>query len=163
VLADENGWTEEDSNLCKHAKRELELAGLFDEDSDYGGMIGNAAYEIVKTFARQGHSGWSAEMTADIVVRLMAYKPLTPLSSDPDEWIDQSELSGTPLWQNRRNPSAFSTDGGATWYFVGEDSPWESRRSGSACCGAMMRVESSADGTSYGVCTVCGRPADGNA
>jgi hypothetical protein len=30
----------------------------------------------------------------------------------------------------------------------------------SACCGAMMRVESDRDGTNYGVCMVCGKPAD---
>ena len=34
---------------------------------------------------------------------------------------------------------------------------------GSKCCAAPMRVESGDDGTSYGVCTRCGRPADGAA
>jgi hypothetical protein len=34
---------------------------------------------------------------------------------------------------------------------------------GSNCCHAPMRVESSDDGTSYGVCTACGKPADGQA
>jgi len=34
---------------------------------------------------------------------------------------------------------------------------------GSTCCHAPMRVESGDDGTSYGVCTACGKPADGQA
>jgi hypothetical protein len=37
------------------------------------------------------------------------------------------------------------------------------RRGGSNCHGAMMRIESTSDGTSYGVCTACGQPADGHA
>jgi hypothetical protein len=111
-------WDETDSNLCQHAKRELELAGLFDEDSDYGGMLGRFAYEIVRTFASQGHSGASAEIVVDLVARLMRYQPLTPITTNPDEWIDQSEVSGTPLWQSKRDPSLFSTDGGKTWQSV---------------------------------------------
>jgi len=30
----------------------------------------------------------------------------------------------------------------------------------SKCCGSMMRVESDRDGTSYGVCMMCNKPAD---
>jgi hypothetical protein len=41
----------------------LKNRGLFDEDSDYGGMMGEAVLELVKTFAEQGHSGFSAGMT----------------------------------------------------------------------------------------------------
>jgi hypothetical protein len=37
------------------------------------------------------------------------------------------------------------------------------RRGGSTCHGAMMRFESTGEGTSYAVCTVCGQPADGHA
>jgi hypothetical protein len=36
-------------------------------------------------------------------------------------------------------------------------------RSGSSCCGAMMRMETGADGMAYGVCSACGQPASGNA
>lgn len=57
-----NDWSEEESGLCQHAKRELQLAGLFDQDSDYEGMLGTAVYEIIKVFAQQGHSGASAEI-----------------------------------------------------------------------------------------------------
>jgi hypothetical protein len=33
-------------------------------------------------------------------------------------WMDRSEMSSSPLWQNMRDSAAFSTDAGATWYFV---------------------------------------------
>lgn len=48
------------SNLTDYAKDELTRAGLFDKDSDYDGMLGTAALEIIEVFAKQGHSGMSA-------------------------------------------------------------------------------------------------------
>lgn len=102
--------------LVEHAKRELEIAGLFDKESDYSGGIGKAALEIVEVFAKQGHSGFSALLTIDVVSKLMSYKPLTPLTDDAAEWLDVSEMSGEPLWQSKRQSSSFSKDGGKTWY-----------------------------------------------
>lgn len=118
MTSERDDWSEDESQLCLHAKRELELAGLFNPDSDYEGMLGQAAYEIVKVFARQGHSGASAEMTTDIVTRLMRFEPLTPITSDPDDWVDHGDMGGEHLWQNRRDGRLFSTDGGKTWYSV---------------------------------------------
>jgi len=43
-------------------KRLTEL-GMYDEDSDYDGMIGEAVEELSETFANQGHSGMSAIIT----------------------------------------------------------------------------------------------------
>lgn len=105
-------------SLVEHAKYELGRAGLMDRDSDYDGRLGRAALEIVKVFADQGHSGMSAMATIDIVTKLMAFKPLTPITSDPDEWIDVSEQSGYPFWQNKRRSTSFSRDGGKTWYDI---------------------------------------------
>ncbi|NIO30179.1 MAG: hypothetical protein GTN75_00095 [Gemmatimonadetes bacterium] len=48
--------------LEQHARRELELAGLFDEDSDYGGMLGHSTMRLIEAFAAEGHSGMSAAM-----------------------------------------------------------------------------------------------------
>lgn len=110
--------TDTDSNLVRHAERELRLAGLLDRDSDYNGILGEAVLAIVALFAQQGHSGASAAMVTDIATRLMRFEPLTPLTNDPDEWIQiAEEAPGWPsLWQNRRNSSAFSNDGGKTHY-----------------------------------------------
>lgn len=106
------------AGLVEHAKTELEKAGLFDKDSDYEGAIGKAVMDLCACFAKQGHSGFSAEMTRDLFNRVSQFKNLTPITSDPDEWIDQSGPSGYPLWQNKRNSCLFSKDGGKTWYDI---------------------------------------------
>lgn len=100
-------------SLVDYAQKELDRAGLFDSDSDYGGMLGDACLAIVKVFSEQGHSGFSAEMTTQIVSKLMRYEPLTPLTSDPSEWM---EVDTGKMWQSTRKPTSFSTDGGSTWY-----------------------------------------------
>lgn len=94
----------------------MQRAGLYDTDSDYNGMIGNSVEALVKLFAEQGHSGFSAGLVLEAFNRVVRHRPLTPLTSDPSEWIDRSEESGRPMWQSRRSPSVFSTDGGQTWY-----------------------------------------------
>lgn len=104
----------EESPLVGYAHRELTLTGLFDKDSDYDGMLGTASLEIIKLFASQGHSGMSASIVTDLVSRLMRYEPLTPLTYGPEEWIDQSEASGHPMWQNNRDFKVFSEDHGKT-------------------------------------------------
>jgi hypothetical protein len=103
--------------LASHAQRELELAGLFDQDSDYEGMLGEAVLELMEVFAKQGHSGFSASLAADLFQRLVKFEALTPLTDYPDDWEDISEMQdGTPGWQSKRSPSCFSTDGGKTYY-----------------------------------------------
>ena len=104
------------SNLTDHAIKELTLAGLFDKDSDYDGMLGTSALDIVKLFASQGHSGMSASIVTDLVGKLMRFEPLTPLTYEADEWIDHG---GT--WQNKRDSKVFSDDGGKTHHRLGDD------------------------------------------
>ena len=98
-------------SLAEHARRELVLSGQYAEDPAYSESI----IKAVEAFASYGHSGGSAGIAREQLHALLAYKTLSPLTSDPAEWIDQSEVSGSPLWQNRRDPSVFSTDGGKTW------------------------------------------------
>ena len=107
------------SGLVAHAQRELTLAGLFDEDSDYGGMLGEAALDLIRLFASQGHSGFSAGMMADIVHRLMQYQTLT--ENNHETFIDRSEMSGLEpgtFLQCDRDSRYFSNDAGVTWYNV---------------------------------------------
>lgn len=108
-----------DSNLTAHAKRELELAGLFSEDSDYNGMLGEAVMDLVKVFAHQGHSGFSAGSVVDIFRRVASFDILTPLSVNPAEWheVDANQRpAGRRLWQSVRKPSVFWREGEDTWY-----------------------------------------------
>ena len=106
------------SNLVKHAEYELKLAGLFDKDSDYEGMLGKAVLELVKVFAKQGHSGFSAHTTLELFELVASYKPLTPIGTTKDEWEDFSEQSGYTIYQNKRRSTTFSRDGGKTWYDI---------------------------------------------
>ncbi len=112
--------------LVAHAKRELELAGLFEDDPDYDGMIGNAVMELIEAFANQGHSEFSASMVRDIFTRVSNFKTLTPITSDPAGWHDVSEVSGRHMLQSLRDPAIFSVDDGATWYSI--DDPQDDRQ-----------------------------------
>ena len=99
-------------SLAEHARRELELCGQYAEDPEYSESIIRA----VEAFASYGHSGGSAACARDQLHTLLGFGNLSPLTHDPGEWIDQSEASGIPMWQNRRNPAVLSDDGGKTWY-----------------------------------------------
>ncbi len=98
------------SNLTEHAKTELEAAGLFDEDSDYGGLIGEAVMELMEKFAEQGHSGFSASLCISVFSKVAAFQPLVPLNGEDDEWID---VDGKGTFQNRRCSHVFKENGSA--------------------------------------------------
>lgn len=101
------------SNLQDFAEKELRRAGLFDQDADYGpGKIAECVMEMVKAFSSYSHSGGSMEMTLAIFDKVVRFKPLSPLTNDPDEWME----IGPSMFQSRRSHSCFSADGGQTYY-----------------------------------------------
>lgn len=102
------------SALVEHASRELERCGQTAEDPGYAASLVAA----VAAFASYGHSGGSASFAIEQLNTLLQFRTLAPLTTDPEEWCDRSEISSSPLWQNVRDPAAFSRDGGQTWYFV---------------------------------------------
>lgn len=122
--------TEEESREVKRAQYEIDLVGLSDQDSDYGGMIGDAVMQLIKLFSAQSHSGFSASMTGSIFYRLVQGKALTPVTNDPSEWLDVTEImydkeviaKGNKIWQNTRQGSVFSKDGGKTWEDMSDNS-----------------------------------------
>lgn len=97
------------SNLIKHAESELKLAGLFDEDSDYGGMLGDAVLDMVRVFSKEGHSGMSASLAVSIFKKVALFEPLTPLTGEDDEWTEITD--GT--FQNKRCSHVFKENGKA--------------------------------------------------
>jgi hypothetical protein len=105
-------------NLVEHAKRELELCGQTAEDQMYAASI----IAAVAAFASYGHSGGSAMVAVEQLYDLLRYRTLSPLTSGSEEWLDRSDISGYPIWQNLRDPAAMSYDGGKTWSFVDERS-----------------------------------------
>lgn len=103
------------SNLVNHARRELQLCGAFDEDPAWAQSL----LEAVKGFASYGHSGGSASVGISALNQLLKFKALTPPTSDPSEWSEvPEEIFPKPTWQNIRQSSCFSHDGGKTYWDV---------------------------------------------
>lgn len=107
---------EEESNLVRHARRELNALGNGPEINDH-------VIEMVAIFSAAGHSGFSAMYTIDILQKLLMFENLTALTNDPEEWFYHDyDHSGWKhgIWQNTRNGEAFSFNGGNTYYLLSE-------------------------------------------
>lgn len=102
------------SNLLKHAERELKLIG-YDGKDEYDKMAKEAILQLIETFAKQGHSGFSADYVANMFHKLANYETLSPLTGNDDEWNDVSDMSGDrkTLFQNNRDSRVFKNDDGA--------------------------------------------------
>lgn len=113
----------------KAAINELQKAGLFDKNSDYEGMLGEAVKELLLVFQKQGHSGYSAQAVASIFYKLINGEVLSPLTTADDEWMEIT----TGLFQSNRvshvfidkniserpytiDGKAFSDDGGKSYF-----------------------------------------------
>jgi hypothetical protein len=109
------------SNLLDHATEELRRAKFLGSDEEYDEAIATSVLELLVVFEKQGHSGFSAMTALAFFDKLAKFEPLTPLTNDPNEWVDVTAYAPEhPLWQNNRNSSCFSTDGGTTYYDVDE-------------------------------------------
>lgn len=106
--------------LTEHAKLELELSGLFNEEGDfYGGATGKAVMELIEVFSKQGHSGMSAPIVADLFKRLANYEPLQPITGKNEEWSDVMDLGdGVPWYQNKRCSALFKDGEDGKPYYI---------------------------------------------
>ena len=117
-------------SLLSYAESELDHIGLTEED-EYNGMMRKHILHMIKEFADEGHSGFSAQYAIDILSKLLSFKPLTPLTGEDDEWCDVSEYSGTTTYQNKRcsyvfkegkDGEAYNIDGKVFWeWYKDED------------------------------------------
>lgn len=113
-----------ESPLVAFARKELTL--LNEEPETIEGYL-----KVIKAFAAMRHSGGSAEIAIPVINSLLMFKNLTPLTDDPEEWmeVDKNQWDGVTLvWQSRRNPQAFSTDGGKTYYLLSEGAHYHNQR-----------------------------------
>lgn len=113
---------ETQSNLIDHARRELELLG---NDNDFNDSIIRA----VRGFVSYGHSGGSAPVAIALLNDLLQYKNIAPLTDSPDEWnhIEEDVAGNANTWQSKRNPAAFSDNGGKTYWLVDDDNDSDPR------------------------------------
>lgn len=122
--ADPHTTIDEDSNLVRHARRELELIG--EEPSTIQGYL-----EMISVFSRMGHSGGSASCFIPTLNTLLQFKNLKPLTDALDEWVYHGESAWGAkggIWQNVRNGEAFSNDSGKTYYLLSEGAHDRNRR-----------------------------------
>lgn len=107
-----------DSGSIKHARRELEIAGLFSKDSAYGGMLGASTVQLMKLFALQGHSGYSARLQTDLFEKVSRWEPLTPLTGADDEWV-KHDYGHEVTYQNTRCSHVFKDADGNAYDITG--------------------------------------------
>ena len=90
------------SNLIHHAQNELRAIGMLDSGDEMNQAMAQNILELVEVFSKQGHSGFSANYAVAILSQLLSYKPLAPITGADAEWHDVSDVSGEPMWQNKR-------------------------------------------------------------
>lgn len=102
------------TNLVDYTKRELELLCKNTDEDPMQDFMNVHILGMVKEFSKAGHSGSSASYAISVLTRLLAFKPLTPLTGEDDEWtmVSNSEPEG-PLYQNNRYGSVFKDNKGA--------------------------------------------------
>lgn len=111
-------------SLVSYAEDELNRIGLTDED-EYNGMMRKHLLHMIKEFADEGHSGFSAGYAINCLTKLMKFKPLSPLTGDDDEWHDVSEISGVTHYQNKRCSSVFKDGKDGEAYDIDGKVFWE--------------------------------------
>lgn len=120
-----------DSNLVHHARFELDRINELGERGAYGGMVGQAALDLIRVLASQGHSGGSVGMTLGLFERLARFDVLSELTAHPGEWREVPEEmrpGAQRTWQSTRKPSVFWREGEATWYDI--DAPTSPKTQG---------------------------------
>jgi hypothetical protein len=110
-------------SILSHSRRELQIAGFLDKENPNFEVTAPFAMEILDLIERIKNlsmfDGVTLFHTLELIVALTSHKNITPLTSSPEEWMDISDfMGGNACWQNRRNPSVFSKDGGKTCFDV---------------------------------------------
>ena len=109
---------EGDSQIVEHARRELQMAKLFDanEKENYDGFIGRGALSMVKNFDKWTDND-PAKMSAlsEVFSFLIHKELLSAPTNDPDEW-EEFNIEGSTGLKNKRNEFYISRDNLKTWY-----------------------------------------------
>lgn len=98
------------SNICKHAIKELKLAGYGKGEGGPNDWMYQQVLEAVAVFASHGNSGSSAPWEIDLVKRLCSWDIISPLTFKDNEW---QQISGDGTCQNKRKSSIFKDSDGS--------------------------------------------------
>jgi len=90
------------SNMTDFAIKEMDIIGLTDDDEMNGAMRKHILH-MVEEFADEGHTGFSASYALSILQKVLAFKPLSPLTGKDSEWMDVADN----LYQNTRYSAVF--------------------------------------------------------
>lgn len=105
-----------DNQFITFAKRELEQIGITPtSDDEWCVWMYDHIMLMVQKFSEEGHSGSSATFAADVLCKLLRFKPLTALTGTDDEWVNLGSFGGREgtLYQNKRCSHVFKDDSGA--------------------------------------------------
>lgn len=105
-----------DSNLLHHAI--TEWARAFPQKDEMQDMVGESVFDVCSIFSLEGHSGFSAAYTTDLIERVLRYQVLSPLTGADDEWLCYAEEDGTEFFQNRRDSRVFKNGRNGAAYMI---------------------------------------------
>ena len=107
--------------LVSKAKQEFQLLGWENSDDEMQKLACENVIELLETFSKQGHSGFSAMYILDIFEKLVRHEPLTALTGSEEEWEDLSSFgSPEPVFQNRRFSEVFKRQDGSSYWIHGK-------------------------------------------
>ena len=113
-------WMNLIMNSLQYAENELDRIGMTADSDEMNLVMRNHILHMVSEFSKEGHSGFSANYALSILKNLLAFKPLTPLTGEDDEWTDVSEYSGKVTYQNKRYSAVFKEDDGEAYNIDGK-------------------------------------------
>lgn len=102
-----------ESNICKHAIKELKLAGYGNGEGGPTDWMYQQVIEAIAVFASHGNSGGSAPWEINLVQKLCDWDIISPLRFTDDEW---SQISSDGTCQNRRKSDVFKEPNGSIHY-----------------------------------------------
>lgn len=106
------------SSLVDYAEDELQRIGMGKDTTDpMNKAMHDHIIHMVKEFSGEGHSGFSANYAIGILMKLLNYEVLSPLTGADDEWmaVDDSLASVDMMYQNKRCFSVFKQADGRAY------------------------------------------------
>lgn len=102
-------WADTELDMAIEEERK-EAAAHDSFGSEYAINVYESARQLIHLFYEQNHSGVSAHMTKRIFNKLVDYEPLSPVTDDDDQWIEDIYIdpnSDCKEYQHIRNIGLF--------------------------------------------------------